>query len=165
MSMADICNFEERLKELEEQEQSLQFAEFSNEAALNIGMLLIEQAKKENKVIVIDIARCNGQQLFHYELDGTCEDNGHWPPRKANVVKRFGHSSLYIGTRLKRDGETLHGNLFLDPGEYSAYGGSFPIIIKNAGIIGTITVAGLPDTEDHNLVVTCIKEYLDKNLT
>jgi len=155
-----MSNLEEMLKELEEQERLLQFTEFSNETALRIGMMLAEKAKKENKIIVIDISRSNGQQLFHYELEGTCEDNGHWPTRKANVVNRFGHSSLYIGTRLKRDGETLHGNLFLEPSEYSAYGGSFPIIIKNAGIIGTITVAGLPDVEDHNLVVTCIKEYL-----
>jgi len=155
-----MSNLEEILKELEEQEHILQFTEFSNETALKIGIMIAEKAKKENKVIVIDISRSNGQQLFHYELDGTCEDNGHWPNRKANVVNRFGHSSLYIGTRLKRDGETLHGNLFLEPSEYSAYGGSFPIIIKNAGIIGTITCAGLPDVEDHNLVVACIKEYL-----
>ncbi len=155
-------NYDEILRELEEQEKLLQFTEFSNETALKIGMLLIEKAKRENKVIAIDISRSNGQQLFHYELDGTCEDNGHWPVRKARVVNRFGHSSLYIGTRLKRDGETLHGSLFLEPAEYSAYGGSFPIIIKNAGIIGTITVAGLPDVEDHNLVVSCIKEYLGK---
>lgn len=153
-------SYDEILKELEEQELSLQFTEFSNETALKIGLLLIEKAKKDNKVIVIDISRSNGQQLFHYELDGTCEDNGHWPIRKARVVNRFGHSSLYIGTRLKRDGETLDGNLLLERSEYSAYGGSFPIIIKNAGIIGTITVAGLPDVEDHNLVVSCIREYL-----
>ncbi len=160
--MEFMNNYDEILKELEEQEKLFQFTEFSNETALKIGILLIEKAKRENKVIVVDISRSNGQQLFHYELDGTCEDNGHWPVRKARVVNRFGHSSLYIGTRLKRDGETLHGNLFLEPAEYSTYGGSFPIIIKNAGIIGTITVAGLPDVEDHNLVVSCIKEYLGK---
>lgn len=40
------------------------------------------------------------------------------------------------------------------------YGGSFPVILKGAGVIGAITISGLPPQEDHKLVVEAIRSTL-----
>jgi uncharacterized protein (UPF0303 family) len=34
------------------------------------------------------------------------------------------------------------------------------MIVKGTGLIGTVTVSGLPQEEDHKLVVQAIRDYL-----
>lgn len=156
-----MANVDELLRQIQEQEKKLQFAEFTNETALAIGLLLIEKAKKENKQVTIDITRC-GQQLFHYAFDGTSPDNDQWVIRKNRVVNRFHTSSFYIRNLLLSQGKTLEEQYELSSLEYAAHGGAFPMIIKNVGVIGTITVSGLPQEEDHALVVAALEEYLKR---
>lgn len=154
-----MIEYEKLLIELKKQEEMLQFHEFTNETALEIGLSLINKAKRENKSISIDIRR-NGQQLFHYAFEGTSPDNDQWVIRKGNIVSRFHTSSLYIGTKLKMLGKTIEEKYHIASKEYSPYGGAFPIIIKNSGVVGSITVSGLKQEEDHKFVVEVIKEYL-----
>ena len=47
-----------------------------------------------------------------------------------------------------------------DNREYAAHGGSFPIVLKGTGQVGSITVSGLPGPEDHAMVVSVLKDYL-----
>ena len=44
--------------------------------------------------------------------------------------------------------------------EYQGEGGSFPVVIRGKGRIGTITVSGLSGEEDHNLAVEGIRRFL-----
>jgi uncharacterized protein (UPF0303 family) len=149
------------LKTLEDQEKDLQFNEFTNETALEIGLTILARARQENKTVAIDITR-SGHQLFHYSMTGTNPDNDQWILGKNKVVTHFQKSSFQVATLLKSKGETMEGEYFISSFEYRPAGGAFPIIIKNVGVVGTITVSGLPDHEDHALVVTAIKEYLTK---
>lgn len=151
--------YTELLETLLEQEKTLQFSEFNSNTALELGLLLINKAKQGNKKVAIDI-NLNGHQLFHYAFEGTSPDNGEWIKRKSKVVNRFHMSSYRMGIKLKDDGNTIEGKYLIDPREYAPHGGSFPIIIKNVGYVGTITVSGLPQEEDHKMVVEGIKEYL-----
>jgi uncharacterized protein (UPF0303 family) len=152
-------DYQALLETMRQEEETLQFSEFTNETAFAIGSRLAEIARAENKAVTIDIQR-NGQQLFHYAMPGTSLDNDEWIKRKNRVVNRYGHSSFYMGIYYKSRGTTLHERAFLDPAEYAAHGGAFPIIIKNVGVVGTVTVSGLPQEEDHRLVVRILREFV-----
>jgi uncharacterized protein (UPF0303 family) len=76
------------------------------------------------------------------------------------VVNRFSHSTHYMSLQLEQKSTTMEENLLLSSWEYAAHGGSFPITIKNTGVIGTITVSGLTSAEDHQLVVDVLTDYL-----
>ena len=56
--------------------------------------------------MAIDVTR-HGHQLFHTALEGSSPDNDRWVERKARVVDRFGHSSLYVRLLCEQDGTTL----------------------------------------------------------
>lgn len=155
----DCMSEEKLLKELEEQERALQFTQFTSETVLEVGLRFVEKAKKENKSITIDITR-NGHQLFHYSFTGTSPDNDRWVARKNNVVNRFNKSSLHVGMLLKLKEKSIEEEFLISSYEYAPYGGAFPIIIKDVGVVGTIAISGLTQEEDHEMIVKVIKEYL-----
>ncbi|HVC79973.1 MAG TPA: heme-degrading domain-containing protein [Chloroflexota bacterium] len=152
-------NYQRQLVKLRRQEEVLQFTEFLPETALALGLALVETARAEEKAVTIDIGR-NGQQLFHCALSGTSADNDAWIKRKNRVVNRFGHSSLYMGIYFKSKDTTMQESMFLDPNRFAAHGGAFPITIRQVGVVGTITVSGLPQEEDHDLVVRVLSQHL-----
>jgi uncharacterized protein (UPF0303 family) len=154
-------NYDELLELIDRQENELQFTEFTSETALKIGLDMIERAKKEGKKITIDIVQ-NGLQLFHYSFDGMSPANDQWAIKKAKVVSRFFRSSYYINTLLNKAGQTLEEMYGINTLDYTAYGGCFPIRIKNVGVVGTIAVSGLSQEEDNEAVVSAVQRYLQK---
>jgi uncharacterized protein (UPF0303 family) len=149
------------LKQLLQEEQELQFTRFNEGTAWEIGSLLVEHARSGNLPVAIDITR-GGHQLFHASLPGTSPDNDEWIRRKVRLVYRFGHSSFYMGQLLKSKGKSIEQAYLISEMEYAPHGGSFPVIVEGTGMVGTITVSGLPQEEDHKLVIQAIKEYLAK---
>ncbi len=141
------------------QEQELQFTTFSNDMALDIGLAIIAAAKAAQQAVTVDITR-NGHTLFHHAMIGTSKDNGEWIRRKSNLVNRTGHSSFYTHTNIKNQGGDFDNVPTLDPRTYAAHGGAFPLLLKGTGLIGTVTVSGLPGAEDHALAVRVLKQYL-----
>jgi uncharacterized protein (UPF0303 family) len=93
-------------------------------------------------------------------LPGTVADNDVWIARKVRVVERFGSSSFRVGRRLAEQGRQLSADDGLDPALYAAHGGGFPIRIRDVGVVGVVTVSGLPQAEDHALVVEAITAHL-----
>ena len=152
---------ENLLKELEAQEQQLQFERFSNEDAVQLGLRLYETAKEKNLPVTIDITR-NGHQLFHLSMPGTSPDNDQWVARKIKLVNRMGMSSFRVGTLLRSLGMTLEERFELSHYEYAAHGGCFPVILKGTGPIGTVTISGLAQEDDHAMVVNALKTFLGK---
>lgn len=142
------------IKELERQEDDLVFDRFDNEDAWRLGSLLVQLAA--GKPVAIDIRR-GAQQLFHAALPGAVADNDRWIERKVRVVERFGVSSYLMGRRLAAKGQELNAGMGLDPADYAAHGGAFPIRIRNVGIVAVVTVSGLPQAEDHALVVNALE--------
>jgi len=157
-----MVDYKKLLKELEEQERTLQFTKFTNDMALELGLEIIGKAKKEGKAITVDITR-NGHQLFHYSCEGTCMDYDQWIIKKNNFVNRCNKSSFHIGTILRQRGTTVEEEYLVSSLDYSPNGGAFPITIKNVGVVGTITISGLPQEQDHQMAVDCIKGYLENH--
>lgn len=144
---------------IEEQEHRLVFTGFDNDDAWRLGNVLAELARAREAAVTIDIRR-NGQQLFHLALPGTSADNDAWIQRKVRAVDRYGHSSYLIGLRFHARGSTFEESSRLDPDTYAAHGGAFPITIAGTGPVGTVAVSGLPQADDHALVVEALEAFL-----
>lgn len=150
------------LKRLLMEENELQFSNFDEDTAWEIGCNLVNQAVAENFPITIDISR-GEHQVFHASRPGTSADNDEWIKRKSRLVNRFGHSSLYVRQLLKSKEKRLEDAYLIPESVFAPHGGCFPIIVKGTGVVGTITVSGLTQEEDHKLVVEAIRDYLKKH--
>ena len=146
---------------LEAQEEQLIFDRFDNTDAWQLGSAMVAAATERALPVTIDIRR-HGQQLFHAALPGTTPDNDAWIERKINVVNRFAAASYLVGRRLAARGAELDETRVAEPRLFAAHGGAFPIRIKNVGVIGTITVSGLPQADDHAFVTESIGAFLSR---
>jgi uncharacterized protein (UPF0303 family) len=137
------------------QEKELLLPQFDAVIAWRLGVRLRELAVHRGLAVVIDVRRF-GQPLFYAALPGTSPDNAEWVRRKSNVVARFHRSSYAIGLELQLKKSNLTEKYALPAADYASHGGSFPIAVSGAGVIGSVTVSGLPQRADHELVVEAL---------
>jgi uncharacterized protein (UPF0303 family) len=147
------------IPELERQERELVLARFDNGDAWRLGCLLVELATERGLPVAVDIRR-GTQQLFHAGLPGSTADNDAWIVRKVRVVERYGASSYLVGRRLAEKAQELDASMGVDPAEFAAHGGAFPIRVRDVGVVGVVTVSGLPQADDHALVVEALTLFL-----
>ena len=145
------------LDELADQEQRLVFDHFDETTAWELGVALREAAA--GLPVAISVRR-NGQRLFHAALPGASADNDGWLARKSAVVDRYGKSSLRVGEEFRATGGSFDTDSRLDPAEFAAHGGAFPILVRGTGCVGTVAVSGLPQLDDHALVVRVLEAFL-----
>lgn len=150
---------DDQLRELAAQEERLVLDTFGNDDAWRLGSLLVELAQERGAAVTIGIRR-GAQQLFHCALPGTSADNDAWIARKSAVVERYAESSCLVGARFRAKGRTFEESSRLDPDRYAAHGGAFPIRLRGTGVIGVVAVSGLPQADDHALVVEALERYL-----
>ena len=138
---------------LQAQATDLVLPTFDEGIAWQLGMALVALAQAGHLPIVINIRTAN-RTLFHAALPGSAALNDAWARRKSNTALMFGEASFLVGTRNREKGETLarHG---LDPADYADNGGAVPIVTAG-GVVAVCTVSGLPQAEDHALVVRAI---------
>ena len=150
---------EELNRVLEMQEEILQFSSFTNGDAWELGNMILMEARRLGVSIAVRIRLNNGYTVFQYGMDGTTLYNDRWLDRRENTVRLMEKSSLRVYMELKMNEETLE-DMLLDPREYAACGGGFPIRVEEAGVVGTVAVSGLDHVSDHDLAVKCISRYL-----
>ena len=124
-------SIDQDLEKIALQERRLQFRHFDSGVAWAVGCALKAAAEKTQAAVAIDI-QLHGFPLFSYA----------------------------IGLKHERANTTLQGTTGLDLKDYSIHGGCFPIFVAGTGCVGTITVSGLPQREDHGLVVSVLQDYL-----
>jgi uncharacterized protein (UPF0303 family) len=143
------------------QERELHLPRLDAQMAWDLGTRLKSMAEERGLSLVIDVRRF-GQPLFYAALEGTTPDNPEWVRRKSNVVARYHCSSYGMGLNLKMKGQALEerGHSIAD---FAAHGGSFPLHVEGAGIVGSVTVSGLPQRADHELVVEALCSMLGRD--
>jgi uncharacterized protein (UPF0303 family) len=152
---------EDLIAELEAQEERLRFTRFDNDDAWTLGSLLVRLGKERGLPITIDIRR-HGHQLFHAALPGTAPDNDRWIERKIRVVERLNASSFLVGRRMAAKGQAMDAAYGVDPADFATHGGAFPIRVVDVGVVGVVTVSGLPQADDHALVVEALGMFLER---
>jgi len=167
---------EDDFERIARQERELQWTSFNEDDAWQLGSTLREMAAERRLAIVIDIRRFAphfgnqpGPPLFYAALHGTSPDNAEWARRKANLVARLHRSSYAIGLTLKARNTTLQEKYGLSLADYASHGGAFPVTLAGTGVIGSVTVSGLPQRDDHELVVEALclernRHYIDLRL-
>jgi uncharacterized protein (UPF0303 family) len=150
-----MMDMNEDLKKIAMQEQELQLPRFDAEMAWRLGLRLRDMAVEREAAVVIDVRRF-GQPLFYSALPETSPDNAEWVRRKSNVVARFHRSSYGMGLELQLKKSNLTEKYALPAADYASHGGSFPLAVAGAGVIGSVTVSGLPQRADHEFVVEAL---------
>ncbi len=150
------------LAELAAEEEELQYSGFTNDDAWDLGSALVAAARRDGAPVAVDVSR-HGHQLFHASLPGTSPDNDSWIQRKTRVVHRFGHSSLYVRQASIERGTTFEAEFGLDPALYAAHGGAFPVVVRSVPPVGAVVVSGLPQVEDHRMVVSVLRRHLGRS--
>jgi uncharacterized protein (UPF0303 family) len=157
-------NIEQDLARIALQEQRLQFESFDASVAWKIGTWLHDTALALGHPIAIDISLA-GAPLFYSALPGATPNNAEWIRRKKNVLARFHKSTYAVGLDYTRNGTSLAERTGAPLVDFVTAGGCFPIRIRgSAAVLGSITVSGLPERGDHELVVRALAEYLGVEL-
>jgi len=154
---------EQEIEHIGRQEERLRFRTFDANTAWTVGSRLRTVAGSRGLAIAIDI-QVNGHTLFFAAMPGATPDNTDWIRRKRNVVRRFHRSSYAIGLQLRKEQKTLAETIGVNARDYAPHGGCFPIKLHGTGCIGTITVSGLPQRADHELIVEVLAEFLEQPL-
>ncbi|MCU1634019.1 MAG: hypothetical protein JWM61_2671 [Micrococcaceae bacterium] len=149
---------EAMIAKIEGEVADLQFTRFTNDDAVALGQLLVQLGVGRNLPIAIGISKPN-HILFRAALDGATPDNDFWLEAKSRVAARYLSPSLLIGLQARRNGGRYEDNPMADPSTYAAHGGSFPLYIRGVGPVATVTVSGLPQLEDHRLVVEALRTF------
>lgn len=139
------------------QEQALQFDAFDKTRAWDLGQRLKIACEQANVATTIEI-RLARETVFFYSMPGTAPANADWARRKRNVVELMDQSSYGVGLICDENDEPLEPLMGLAPRDYASHGGSFPIKVRGVGCIGAVTVSGLPQREDHIIVVQVLAD-------
>lgn len=150
------------LQQIAVQEDVLRFDAFDLTTAWELGKLLRDMAEKDALAVAIDV-HLHAMPAFYCALPGSTADNANWVRRKRNLTLRLFQSSYRIGLTMAEKGSSIEEKLALPTADFAAHGGSFPIIVNGTGCIGAVTVSGLPQRDDHNLVVEALALLLVKD--
>jgi uncharacterized protein (UPF0303 family) len=139
----------------------LVFSRFDEIDALAVGQSLTDMAMDGGFGVVINIRSAN-RTLYHAALPGAAALNDLWAQRKSNTALLFGKSSLEVGCNHRETGGDLarHG---LDSAKYADHGGAVPVMVEGLGMVAVVTVSGLPQLDDHAMVLAALQAHLDQH--
>ena len=143
------------LDRIDEQLRRLRFTRFDETDAWELGSDLRRRASDRRVAVTIEV-RIAGSTVFMCAMPGTSPANADWARRKRNVVELLHQPSYAVGLEEVRDGRSVLAQMGLPDHEVASHGGSFPIIVEGVGCIGAVTVSGLPQRDDHELVVEAL---------
>lgn len=148
------------IAQLARQEERLRFDRFGENDAWMLGNQMRAAAVDRSLPFVIDI-RIGNRPLFYTALPGSTPENPDWVRRKVNTVLRFHKSSYRVGREHELKGQRFEAARGMDPLDFAPAGGGFPIHLTGTGVVGVVTVSGVPQRDDHNFVAEMLATFLD----
>ncbi len=140
------------------QEERLTLPACSYDDCLAIGRSLLDLAEQRDLGIAIEV--WHGTRLvFRAARPGTNANNDVYLAGKRRVVDHFGHASLYERLRHEAAGTSFEAATSLHFPEYAPHGGGFPLLVRGTGRVGVVLVSGLPQQDDHALIVEALGAY------
>ncbi|KKB08858.1 hypothetical protein VE26_02010 [Devosia chinhatensis] len=143
-----------------EEQSRLVLKRFDYALAWQIGASIQSMAAERNLPIGIEVAH-GASPVFLAIMPGATPDNVDWVRRKRAVALRFHQSSLYMRLLCESKDVNFHTRYRLPEADFAASGGSVPIVVGTVGVVGAVSVSGLPDVEDHRLVISAISALRD----
>lgn len=144
------------IETLTEEQQTLTLLRFDYATAWQLGARMQTEAASRQLPVAIEVT--HGETVVFFTLlPGATPDNPDWTRRKRAVVLRFHQSSLYMRLLCEQHGWEFAQRFRLSPDDFAASGGGVPIIVEGTGVVGAAAVSGLPDVEDHALVVNALR--------
>lgn len=152
-------SLEQDIAQIARQEDELRFESFSEEDAWTLGSLMREMAVERKLPFVIDI-RIGNRPLFYVALSGSTPENPDWVRRKVNTVYRFHKSTYRVGREYQLQKKPFDQTRGIDPMDCAPAGGGFPIHLRGTGVVGAVTVSGVPQRQDHEFVAEMLCRFL-----
>jgi uncharacterized protein (UPF0303 family) len=142
------------LDDLLQREKDLILGRFTPDDAWWLGCFLRDTARQQQAPVAIEI-EVGSTCLFRALLAGATADNLGWIQRKMATVRRFQVSS-YAMNRKFAASDTMFERFGLDHRTYAAAGGALPIRVAGVGMVGVVAVSGLPQLDDHMMVLEAL---------
>jgi uncharacterized protein (UPF0303 family) len=142
------------LEALLQQEEALILSRFTVDDAWWLGCYLREKGAAGQLPIAIEIS-VGPTCLFSTLLPGATADNLGWIKRKVALVWRYQRSSYAMAQKFAAK-EGSFERYGLDHQTYAAAGGAVPLRVTGVGMVGVVTVSGLPQLEDHLMVLDAL---------
>lgn len=148
-------DLDQDIARIAEQERRMRFESFNEDAAWDLGVHLRALAVARGAAVTIEV-RLARETVFFCSMPGTSPANADWARRKRNTVEMLWRSSYGIGRSLEMEGSSLETKMGLPLRDYASHGGSVPIIAISGACIGVVTVSGMPQRDDHSMVVEAL---------
>jgi uncharacterized protein (UPF0303 family) len=143
------------LARIAEQERRLRLPRLDEEVAWELGSRLRALAAARGVAVTIEV-RLARETVFLCAMPGTSAGNADWARRKRNTVELLGRSSYGVGRSLELEGTSLEAKQGLPLRDYASHGGGIPPRVAGGACLGVATVSGLPQRQDHALVVEAL---------
>lgn len=150
-----MSKLEQDLQRLALQEQRLQLNQFDEATAWELGTRIKALCEARKVGVTIEIRRAK-ETLFFYAMPGVVPNNSEWVRRKRNTVDLLHRSSYAVGLAHQKESTSLPIKCGVSLNDYAEHGGSFPVRVKGVGCVGTVTVSGVPQRDDHAIVVEAL---------
>jgi uncharacterized protein (UPF0303 family) len=141
------------------EEDVLALANFELSDAIELGEIALDFGITRDLTMATEV-RIGEWIVFHASLPGSSPDNDWWMGRKARVVLKTGHSTMYERVLAEETGVDWFAKHGVSEEEYAIHGGGLPINVKGKGLVGVLLISGLPQVQDHLLGVEILTEYL-----
>lgn len=143
------------LRRIAMQEERVVFDRFDATTAWALGERLKAMAEAAGAALAIEV-RLARRTVFFHAMAGSRPSNADWARRKRNTVELLAWSSYRAGLTPPVDGQSIAERMGLATRDYGFAGGGFPIAVRGVGVVGAVAVSGLPQREDHAMVVEAL---------